>query len=174
MRRVAVFVLAVLTAWVPLGRAGQPEVPHPLAYWVRAAVLVEGPGAWSITVRNGGYYTGYAAWLDGEFNGELSPTRREELVRLLSQLPREALEYSFGAPVIDGPSLTLLYQQPGPTTSYWLGLLTDAERGDARLRSVAAVAEVLLRLVPPGRVQPAVPWRDHASEEPRGRTSGCS
>jgi hypothetical protein len=172
VRRVAILGVAVLAASLPLGRTAPPEVPHPLAYWVRADAWIFGPSAWSITVRNGGYYTGYTGWLDGEFNGQLSPTQREELARVLARLPREDRAYHFGTALMEGPHLTLQLQQPPPTIRYWVGVVSEAEEGDSRLRSVVEVAEVLLRLVPDGEEQGTTPWRGRSPNERRGRTRG--
>jgi hypothetical protein len=173
MTRLALLSLALIPASVLPGRASS-EVPHPLAYWVRAHVAVEGPASWSLTVRNGGYYTGHAGWLPGEFSGQLSPAQREELVRALTRLPREARQYSFGTPAMEGPTLNVLYEQPPPTTAYSVGSLTDSDWSDARLCAVAELAERLLRLIPPGKATPAMPWPEPFANQRRGRTSGCS
>jgi hypothetical protein len=163
MKAIGIGLLAAL-ATLAMGRdAGSVETVHPHTLWVWSAI--DGPAiddsgtTWSVTVRTGGYYTGYAGWIQGEFHGQLSPSQREEFARALERLPRGKRSYRIGAESAEGPGLTLELQYPVPMTRYRVAAVGGPDLGDPTLESVSRVSELLLRLVPEGESHGATPWR---------------
>jgi hypothetical protein len=165
-------VLLVLVAALPCRQPASAETPHPFTNWVWSTIDPFGPAAWSITIRTGGYYTGNALWIDGEFNGQLSATQLAELSRILEHVPRTDRSCHFVTDQPEGPTLLLELQYPVPTTRYQVGVVNDRERGDPRLQSISQVAEFLVRLVPGADGRAGTPWRGRLPDEPRGRTRG--
>jgi hypothetical protein len=172
MRTRHLVLLVGLAVLLPCRLPAVNETPHPFTYWVRGTIDIdpEGLAWWSVTVRVGGYYTGYAHWLDGEFNGQLSPEQTIELSEAVKVLPRSERSYQFGRQVGHVPGLTVELENPAPTTRYRVAPVRHDEPADARLDAVAHVAELLLRLVPRSEGQAATPWRPTTIDVPRGRT----
>jgi hypothetical protein len=172
MKASGMALLVAVATIVPSHGRAIAESPHPLTYWVRASIDPTGPAAWSITLRTGGYFTGYALWVDGEFNGQLSAAEREELSRALDRLPQSDRSYHFGTERPEGPALVLELQHPAPTKRYRVASVGDGERSDPRLEFVADVADLLLRLVPQAKGRAATPWRQTVIDVAGGRTRG--
>jgi hypothetical protein len=170
MKVLGIGLLVVWGLLAPCRDGALAETPHPLTYWVRATIDPVGPAAWSITVRTGGYYTGYALWIDGEFNGQLSSEQRAELSRALDRLPRKKRAYSFGTEQMEGPNLVLELETPGPMTRFRIGEVSERERDEVQLEAVSQAAELLVRLVPGAEGRAGAPWRETPMDEPRGRT----
>ena len=89
------------------GNVVSSEAPHPFAPWVRVDVVTGGPGMWGVSVRYGGYYSGYAFGIGGEFTGQLNRDQRDALAVLVAKLPRQEPRYKFGVGAQEGPDLTL-------------------------------------------------------------------
>jgi hypothetical protein len=166
--------LVALAVLLPCREPAFAETPHPLTYWVRGTIDIapEGAAWWSVTVRVGGYYTGYAYWLHGEFNGQLSAEQITKFSQAVERLPRRERSYRFGTEmgVIEG--LTVELEHPGPTTRYRVASVRHGEPADVRLDAVAHVAELLLRLVPRAEGRAATPWRPTTIDVGRCRTRG--
>jgi hypothetical protein len=159
MKACGIGLLVALAVLAPGRHQVSAATPHPHTLWVWSTVDFMSDAAWSVTVRTGGYYTGYAGWIHGEFNGQLSASQLDEFAGALERLPRSDRSYHFGTESIEGPALILELQHPGPMTRYRVAVVGDHDRGDPRLQSISRVAELLLRLVPQPEGRAATPWR---------------
>ena len=133
------------------------EAPHPFAPWVRADIVTGGPGMWGVSVRYGGYYSGYAYGVEREFTGQLNAEQRGALAALAANLPRDKERYRFGVGAQEGPDLTLDLIHPGPRTRFSVAIVSEAERRNQTLRAVVEVVDFLKALVPDA-ARPVTPW----------------
>jgi hypothetical protein len=139
------------------GSVVSSEAPHPFAPWVRVDVVTGGPGMWGVSVRYGGYYSGYAFGIGGEFTGQLNADQRDALAVLVAKLPRQEPRYKFGVGAQEGPDLTLDLLHPTPRTRFFVAVVSEAEQKHETLRAVVEVVEFLKALVP-ASAAPVTPW----------------
>jgi hypothetical protein len=139
------------------GSVVSSEAPHPFSPWVRADIVTGGPGMWTVSVRYGGYYSGHANEVTGEFTGQLNPDQHDALAGLVAKLPRQNPRYKFGVGAMEGPDLTLDLLHPAPRTRFFVAVVSEAEQKDDTLRAVVGVVEFLKALVP-ASARPVTPW----------------
>jgi hypothetical protein len=152
----SVVAVAAMTA----SSSGEPTpgAPHPFSGWVEAHVTAFGPGIWDVSVRYGGYVSGTAPGVRGEFTGQLTQEQHAALAALVGLLPRDKRTYSFGRDPGEGPSLWLEVHSPLPTTRYWVGVITPALAARKDIQAISGVAEFLRGLLPATPEPPAAPW----------------
>jgi len=151
-----------------------PEAVHPLHPWASAHVLVFGPGGWSVSVRKGGYFSGYGTGSGHEFTGQLTPAQISAMQAVLRALPKQKARYRFGVEQMEGPSLAVEVHEEGTVTTYWVGLVNESAKNDSAFRAVADVADYLCGLLPQQQTKPAMPWKESSASPPplkRGRTT---